>query len=46
MALVVAFVAMDGFVAGTYFVSFMRFAGIPLATTAAILMPRSKARRF
>jgi MHS family shikimate/dehydroshikimate transporter-like MFS transporter len=38
VALVVAFVAMDGFVAGTYFVSFMRFAGIPLATTAAILI--------
>jgi MHS family shikimate/dehydroshikimate transporter-like MFS transporter len=33
---VVAFVSMDGFVAGTYFISFMRFAGIPLATTAAI----------
>ena len=38
VALVVAFLSMDGFVAGTYFVSFMRFAGIPLATTAAILI--------
>jgi MFS transporter, MHS family, shikimate and dehydroshikimate transport protein len=38
VALVVAFVSMDGFVAGTYFVSFMRFAGIPLATTAVILI--------
>ncbi len=38
LALVVAFVSMDGFVAGTYFISFMRFAGIPLATTAAIMI--------
>ncbi len=38
LALVVAFSSMDGFVAGTYFVSFMRFAGIPLATTAVILI--------
>jgi MFS transporter, MHS family, shikimate and dehydroshikimate transport protein len=38
VALVVAFLTMDGFVAGTYFVSFMRFAGIPLATTAGILI--------
>jgi MFS family permease len=29
---------MDGYVAGTYFISFMRFAGIPLATTAAIMI--------
>jgi MFS transporter, MHS family, shikimate and dehydroshikimate transport protein len=38
VALVVAFVSMDGFVAGTYFVSFMSFAGIPLATAAVILI--------
>ncbi len=38
VALVVAFLSMDGFVAGTYFVSFMRFAGIPLATIATILI--------
>jgi MHS family shikimate/dehydroshikimate transporter-like MFS transporter len=38
LALVAAFVSMDGFVAGTYFISFMRFAGIPLATTAAIML--------
>ena len=30
--------SMDGFVMGTYFISFMRFAGIPLATIAVILM--------
>ena len=29
---------MDGIVTGTYFISFMRFAGIPLATIAVILM--------
>ncbi len=38
VALVVAFMHMDGFVMGTYFISFMRFAGIPLATIAVILM--------
>ena len=38
LALVVAFMSMDGFVMGTYFISFMRFAGIPLATIAVILM--------
>jgi MHS family shikimate/dehydroshikimate transporter-like MFS transporter len=38
LALVVAFMSMDGFVTGTYFISFMRFAGIPLATIAMILM--------
>jgi len=38
LALVVAFMSMDGFVMGTYFISFMKFAGIPLATTAVILM--------
>jgi len=34
----VAFMSMDGFVMGTYFISFMKFVGIPLATTAVILM--------
>jgi len=38
VALIVAFMHMDGFVTGTYFISFMRFAGIPLATIAMILM--------
>jgi MFS family permease len=38
VALVVAFMSMDGFVMGTYFISFMKFVGIPLATTAIILM--------
>ena len=38
VALVVAFMSMDGFVMGTYFISFMRFVGIPLSTTAIILM--------
>ena len=38
VALVVAFMSMDGFVMGTYFISFMKFVGIPLATTAVILM--------
>ena len=38
LALVAAFVSMDGFVAGTYFISFMRFAGIPLATIASIMI--------
>jgi MHS family shikimate/dehydroshikimate transporter-like MFS transporter len=38
LALVVAFMSMDGFVTGTYFISFMRLAGIPLATIAVILM--------
>jgi MFS transporter, MHS family, shikimate and dehydroshikimate transport protein len=38
VALIFAFMHMDGFVTGTYFISFMRFAGIPLATTAMILM--------
>jgi MHS family shikimate/dehydroshikimate transporter-like MFS transporter len=38
VALVVAFMSMDGFVMGTYFISFMKFAGIPLTTTAIILL--------
>jgi len=29
---------MGGYTAGTYFISFMRFAGISLATTATILL--------
>jgi MHS family shikimate/dehydroshikimate transporter-like MFS transporter len=36
--MVVAFMPMDEFVMGTYFISFMRFAAIPLATIAVILM--------
>ena len=38
LALVVAFMPMDGFVMGTYFISFMHLAGIPLATIAVVLM--------
>ena len=38
LALVIAFMHMDGYVTGTYFISFMRFAGIPLAMTASILI--------
>ena len=38
VALVCAFLQMDGYVTGTYFISFMRFAGIPLATIATFLM--------
>jgi MFS transporter, MHS family, shikimate and dehydroshikimate transport protein len=38
LALVYAFQNMGAYVAGTYFLSFMRFAGIPLATTAAIMI--------
>src|SRR5262249_23460298 len=38
VALVVAFMTMDGYVMGTYFISFMRFAGIPLTTTAVVLL--------
>jgi MHS family shikimate/dehydroshikimate transporter-like MFS transporter len=38
VALVIAFMLMDGYVTGTYFISFMRFAGIPLTTIAMILM--------
>jgi MFS transporter, MHS family, shikimate and dehydroshikimate transport protein len=33
-----AFQQMDGYVSGTYAISFMKFAGIPLATTAGILL--------
>ena len=38
LALVSAFQQMDGYVSGTYSISFMKFAGIPLATTATILL--------
>jgi len=38
LALVSAFQQMDGYVSGTYVISFMKFAGIPLATTATIMI--------
>ncbi len=38
IALVSAFQQMDGYVSGTYVISFMKFAGIPLATTAGLLI--------
>ncbi len=38
VALVTAFMQMDAYVSGTFSISFMRFAGIPLATTATILI--------
>ncbi len=38
LALVWAFQSMGAYVAGTYFISFMRLAGISLTTTAAILL--------
>jgi MHS family shikimate/dehydroshikimate transporter-like MFS transporter len=38
LAVVSAFQQMDGYVSGTYAISFMKFAGIPLATTASILL--------
>ncbi len=38
LALASAFQQMDGYVTGTYTISFMKFAGIPLATTATILL--------
>src|SRR6201993_198212 len=37
LATVSAFQLMDSVVSGTYAISFMRFAGIPLATTAAVI---------
>src|SRR5208337_3301037 len=37
LALVSAFQQMDGYVSGTYTISFMNSAGIPLATTAVII---------
>src|SRR5215475_4333804 len=36
LALVGAFMSMDGYVTGTYFISFMHVAGIPLGTIAVI----------
>jgi len=38
VALVVSFMTMDGYVTGTYFISFMHFAGITLSTIAVVLM--------
>lgn len=38
LAFVSAFQQMDGYVSGTYVISFMKFAGIPLATTAVIMI--------
>jgi len=38
VGVVISFMTMDGYVMGTYFISFMRFAGIPLTTTAVILL--------
>jgi MFS transporter, MHS family, shikimate and dehydroshikimate transport protein len=37
LATISAFILMDSVVSGPYIVSFMRFAGIPVATTAAII---------
>jgi len=37
LGVALAFQQMDGYVSLTYFLSFMRFAGIPLATTAIII---------
>ena len=37
LALICAFQQMDGYVSGTYGISFMKSAGIPLATTAVII---------
>lgn len=38
ISLALSFTAMDGYVSATYAISFMKFAGIPLATTATIIM--------
>jgi MFS family permease len=38
IALVAGFQQMDGYITGTYIISFMKFAGVPLVTTAAILL--------
>ncbi|HXO37182.1 MAG TPA: MFS transporter [Candidatus Acidoferrum sp.] len=38
IALVAAFQQMDGYISGTYIISFMKFSGIPLVTTATILL--------
>ena len=38
VALVIAFMMMDGYVTGTYFISFMRLAGVSFATISIVLM--------
>jgi MFS family permease len=38
IAMVAGFQQMDGYVSGTYIISFMKFAGVPLVTTATILL--------
>jgi len=38
VAIALAFMQMDAYVSGTFSISFMKFAGIPLATTAILLM--------
>jgi MHS family shikimate/dehydroshikimate transporter-like MFS transporter len=38
LALVFGFQQMDGYVSGTYIISFMNFAGVPLTTTAMLLL--------
>ena len=38
IALILGFQQMDGYVSGTYVISFMKLAGIPLATTAVLLL--------
>src|SRR5215470_7651118 len=38
VAITLAFMQMDAYVSGTFSISFMKFAGIPLATTAILLM--------
>ena len=38
LALVFAFQQMDGYVSGTYIISFMNSAGVPLTTTATLLL--------
>jgi len=38
LALISAFQQMDGYVSGTYIISFMRFAGIPLGVVATIIL--------
>jgi MFS family permease len=38
IALVLGFQQMDGYVSGTYVISFMKLAGIPLATIATVLL--------
>jgi MHS family shikimate/dehydroshikimate transporter-like MFS transporter len=38
VAIALAFMQMDAYVSGTFSISFMKFAGIPLSTTAILLM--------